>query len=142
MADAPLDWLGAGRAVLAQQPFSVLLQAELTALSPRQCELQLPVTPQLLQQHGFVHGSVLGYLADNALIYAGGSALGVPVVTSEFKINYLRPAVGERLIVSARTEHQSRTQGVCRCEVFVVNAGVEKPCALAQGTLAVLLPKS
>jgi uncharacterized protein (TIGR00369 family) len=135
---APDVFLAMGREVLAAQPFSMLLGAELFALTPGRCELHLPVTEQLLQQHGFVHGGVLSYAADNALTYAGGTSLRVPVVTSEFKINYLRPAVGERLIVRAHAVHTSKTQAVCRCEVFVCNGGEEKLCAVAQGTIAAL----
>ncbi len=135
---SPEAFLDMGREVLAQQPFSVLIQAELTALAPGQCELQVPITEQIKQQHGFVHGGVLSYAADNALTYAGGTALRVPVVTSEFKINYVRPAIGERLVARARAEHVARTQAVCRCEVFVVDQGEEKLCALAQGTIAAL----
>ena len=32
--------------------------------------------------------------------------------------------------------HVGRTQAVCTCEVFAVNGGEEKLCALAQGTIA------
>ena len=88
------------------------------------------------QQHGFVHGGVLSYLADNALTFAGGTALRAPVVTSEFKINYLRPGVGESLVVRAEAVHVGRSQVVCRCEVHAVQDGAEKLCALAQGTIA------
>ena len=136
-----MDWLNLGRAVLAQQPFSVLIGAELAAASPGQGELHVPITESIKQQNGFVHGGVVSYAADNALTYAGGTALGVPTVTSEFKINYVRPALGERLIARARAEHVGRTQAVCRCEVFVVSAGVQKLCALAQGTIAALPDK-
>lgn len=139
-ADQTADLLALGRRVLAEQPFSVLLGAELVALSRQACELQLPITDSLRQQHGFVHGGVLSYLADNALTYAGGAALGLPVVTSEFKINYLRPALGTRLIARARAEHVGRSQAVCRCELFVLREGTERLCALAQGTIA-LLPR-
>jgi len=127
-----------GQDVLASQPFSVLIGAELTAFSRGQCEIQLPVTDKVRQQHGFVHGGVVSYAADNALTYAGGSALGLPVVTSEFKINYLRPAVGERLIARAYAVHTGKTQSVCRCDVFVLANGEEKLCAVAQGTIAAL----
>jgi uncharacterized protein (TIGR00369 family) len=131
-------FLAMGRGVLASQPFSVLVGAELVALSPGVCELALPVTPQVLQQHGFVHGGVVSYLADNALTYAGGTALGVPVVTSEFKINYVRPAIGERLIARAHAVHSGKSQAVCRCDVFVMKDGEEKLCAVAQGTITTL----
>ncbi len=139
---SPEALLHAGREVLAQQPFSVLIGAEMAALSPGACELHVPITDRVRQQHGFVHGGVVSYAADNALTYAGGTALGVPVVTSEFKINYVRPAVGQRLIARARTEHQGRTQAVCRCEVFVLNEGEEKLCALAQGTIRAMSDKA
>jgi uncharacterized protein (TIGR00369 family) len=128
-----LEW---GRVVLARQPFSVLIGAELSALEPGRCELQLPITDQLKQQHGFAHGGVVSYLADNALTYAGGSAMQVPVVTSEYKLNYVRPAIGERLIARAQTLHVGKSQAVCRCDIFAVSGGEEKLCAVAQGTIA------
>ena len=131
-----------GREVLAQQPFSVLIGAELAALSPGACELHVPVSEAVKQQRGFVHGGVVSYAADNALTYAGGTALRVPVVTAEFKINYLRPAVGERLIARAHAVHTGKSQSVCRCDVFVLEDGAEKLCAVAQGTIAALPPKS
>jgi uncharacterized protein (TIGR00369 family) len=131
--DNPL--LSLGRSVLQQQAFSRLLGAELSAWDAQQCTLELPLRPDLLQQNGFAHGGVVSYLADNALTYAGGAALGAGVVTSEFKINYVRPAVGERLIARASPAAVSKTQAVCRCDVFAVSAGQEKLCAVALGTI-------
>ena len=125
-----------GQAVLAKQPFSVLIGAQLTALVPGRCQLELPITVQLQQQHGFAHGGVVSYLADNALTYAGGTAMQVPVVTAEYKINYVRPAIGDRLIVRAQAVAVSKSQAVCRCDVFAVADGQEKLCAVAQGTIA------
>jgi len=136
MSMSPEVFLQMGNEVLAKQPFSVLLGAELMALSPGKVDLQLLLKPEHLQQNGFAHGGVVSYLADNALTFAGGTAMQVPVVTSEFKINYVRPAVGERLIARASADAVSKTQAVCRCEVFAVKDGAEKLCALAQGTIA------
>jgi uncharacterized protein (TIGR00369 family) len=93
---SPEAVLAYGRRVLASQPFSALIGAELHAFGPGEAELQLPLTAQLKQQNGFAHGGIVSYMADNALTFAGGSALRVPVVTSEFKINYVRPALGDR----------------------------------------------
>jgi uncharacterized protein (TIGR00369 family) len=132
----PQRFLQLGREVLATQPFSVLLGAELVALSPGRCELAVDLKPELRQQHGFAHGGVVSYLADNALTYAGGTAMRVPVVTSEFKINYVRPAIGERLVARAQAVAVSKSQAVCRCDVFAVSGGQEKLCAMAQGTIA------
>ncbi len=125
-----------GQGVLAAQPFSQLLGAELHALVPGQAELHVPLRDALRQQNGFAHGGVVSYLADNALTFAGGTAMQVSaVLTSEFKINYIRPAVGQRLIARARAVHAGKSQAVCVCEVFSVQDGLEKLCALAQGTI-------
>ncbi len=132
-------FLERGREVLRQQPFSMLLGAELTVFEPGRAELRLPVRHELKQQHGFVHGGAVSYLADNALTYAGGSAVpGHGVVTSEFKINYLRPAIGDVLVARASVLYAGKTQIVCRCDVFAVNGTEEKLCATAQGTIAPL----
>ena len=129
-------FLNLGREVLAQQAFSVLVGAELVALRPGHCELAVDVRDELKQQHGFAHGGVVSYLADNALTYAGGTAMQVPVVTSEFKINYVRPATGQRLVARADAVHVSKSQAVCRCDVFALIDGTEKLVAVAQGTIA------
>lgn len=127
-----------GRKVLQAQPFSRLLDAELTEFSPRGIELHVPISDQLKQQHGFVHGGVLSYAADNALTFAGGHALGPAVVTSEFKINYVRPATGQKLIARANVVHAGTTQAICRCEISCVDGDTETLCAVAQGTIVAL----
>ena len=90
----PLEY---GRKILQEQPFSVLLGTELTLLEPGKAELRLSLDHKHQQQHGFAHGGVIAYLADNALTYAGGSVLGNPI-TLEMKINYIRPGIGAALI--------------------------------------------
>ncbi len=125
-----------GRQILALQPFSVLLGTELTLLGEGTATLELPITAQLKQQQGFVHGGVLAYLADNALTYAAGTTMGLAVLTADVKINYVRPAQGERLIARASVIHAGKNQAVARCDVFVRRAGgEEKLCACAQGSV-------
>ena len=123
-----------GRKILASQPFSALLGTELTRFETGLAELQLALRDDHRQQHGFAHGGVVAYLADNALAYAGGSTLG-DSVTLEMKINYIRPAIGDRLIARAEVVSSGKTQAVCRCDVFAVRDGEEKLCAAAQGTI-------
>ena len=99
--------------VLQTQPFSVLLAAQLTAFSADCVEIRVPITAQIKQQFGFVHGGVISYAADNALTFAGGYALGPSIVTSEFKINYVRPAKGETLIARAHVVYAGQSQAMC-----------------------------
>lgn len=130
------DMLAWGRKALASEPFGSLLGAELAAFSEGRAEIRVPITERVKQIHGFVHGGVVSYAADNALTYAGASALGRGVVTSEFKINYVRPARGEWLIARAVVVHAGKSLAVCRCDVFAAGEGEEKLCAVAQGTIA------
>ncbi len=88
----------------------------------------------LLQQHGFAHGGVVSYLADNALTFAGGSLLG-DALTLEYKINYVRPAKGELLVARARVTSSGKNLAVCHCDVFCSSADEEVLCAVAQGTI-------
>ena len=128
------DLLDFGRQVLESQPFSRLLGTQLLEIEKGKAVLQLSITPNLKQQHEFVHGGVLSYLADNCLTFAGGSVLG-DSVTSEYKINYVRPAIGQELIATAWVQHQGANQAVCKCEVDVVDGETRRLVAIAQGTV-------
>lgn len=129
------EQLSFGQSVLASQPFSALIGAELVAFAEGHSEIRIPIRDDLKQQHGFVHGGVVSYAADNALTFAGGSVLGAGVVTSEFKINYLRPAMGDWLIARAQVIHAGKNQAVCRCDVFCKDRQQERLCATSQGTI-------
>jgi uncharacterized protein (TIGR00369 family) len=63
-------------------------------------------------------------------------------VTSEFKINYVRPAIGHRALARASVVHAGKRQAVCRCDVFVVDDSGERLVATALGTIAVAGTKS
>jgi uncharacterized protein (TIGR00369 family) len=130
------DLLALGRQALHSQAFSRLLGTELDAFEPGLATLRLPLRDDHRQQHGFVHGGAISYLADNALTFAGGSVLGNSV-TAEYKINYLRPALGgQALVAEARVLGSGRTQAVCRCDIYVQQPdGQRQLCAAAQGTI-------
>lgn len=124
------------RQIFDSQPFSRRLGASLESAGPDSAEIALAVTGELTQQHGFAHGGVISYLADNSMAFAGGLALGGDALMAEFKINFVRPAVGGRLIARARTTALSKRQAVCRSKVFSVSGdGAETLCAVAQGTV-------
>ena len=124
------------RQIFDSQPFSRHLGASLESVGPDSAEIAVAVTDELTQQHGYAHGGIISYLADNAMAFAGGLALGGDVLMSEFKINFVRPAVGDRLIARARTAALSKRQAVCQGKVFAISDdGSETLCAIAQGTV-------
>ncbi|MFO7788253.1 MAG: PaaI family thioesterase [Halospina sp.] len=121
--------------ILKEQPFSQHVGAELTSTGEKNAEISLDIIDELKQQHGFVHGGVLSYLADNSITFSGGIALGGDALTSEFKINYIRPAKGEKLIARSIAESVGKRQAVCTSKIYAVDQGEEKLCAIAQGTV-------
>lgn len=123
-----------GTGVLRTQPFSNLLGAELTAMESGSAEITVVVREEHKQQHGFVHGGVVSYLADNCLTFAGGSVLG-DSVTVEYKINYVRPAIGHTVIARATVLSAGKRQAVCECKVWAVSEEGETLVAVAQGTI-------
>jgi uncharacterized protein (TIGR00369 family) len=122
--------------LLDSQPFSVLLGTRVAAFVPGDVTMRLPLRPDHTQQEGRVHSAVIAALAETALIFAGGSALGVPVVTAAYTINYVQPAAGAALVAQAQALTTEGGRAVCRCEVRVAAAdGTEVLVAAAQGTI-------
>ncbi|WP_158964174.1 PaaI family thioesterase [Chachezhania sediminis] len=128
------DQLDFGRKIQDRQPFNNHVGFQITALGADGSVMELEIGDHHKQERGFVHGGVMAAMADTTLTYAAGAQMG-PVLTSEFKINYTRPGIGQRLIARAEVLSRGRTQAVVQCRIFAVNDGVEKMCAVAQGTI-------
>lgn len=114
------------------------LEIHLDKVSEGICETSLVVQERLLQQHGFIHGGVIATMADHT---AGGAARSVSgdkdVLTVEFKINYLRPAIGDRLRCTATVLRAGKTVIVAEALVYASNAGKETLVAKLTETLFV-----
>lgn len=134
-AESAKAMLAVGQTVLQTQPFSRFLGARLSAFDGKDVDLTIPLRPEFLQQHGFAHGGLLAYAADNALTFAGGIALGAAVLTSEFKINYLRPAKGDAIVARASVTHAGKRQAVCRADILAQTGTELTLVAIAQGTI-------
>ncbi|MCH9045107.1 MAG: PaaI family thioesterase [SAR324 cluster bacterium] len=131
------------RAHFQSIPFLRTLGATLGTVRPGFCELRVPVQPHLLQEHGYVHGGVVGTLADSAAGYAARTVVpeGSGVITVEYKLNFLAPADGEELIGRAEVLKGGRTLTVLRSDVFAVREGAETRCASAIVTYLNLAPR-
>ncbi|MFH1138724.1 MAG: PaaI family thioesterase [Pseudomonadota bacterium] len=122
------------REILKLSPFNAFLGAEIRALENGFSELVVPLRKDLTQYHGFAHGAVVGAVADVACAWAAASLAG-SVVTSEYKLNFLAPAVGDLLLGRGRVIKYSRRQIICRSDVFAVTGGEEKHVAAALATI-------
>ena len=81
-----------------------LIGATLTEIGEGAATIELPVRPDLTQQHGFVHAGIVTMIVDTACGYAAYSTMppDAAVLTVEFKVNFISPAKGERLIARGR----------------------------------------
>lgn len=123
-----------------RQNAMALIQASLAVVEHGCTEIHLPHWDGVEQQHGFVHGGVVGMIADSAAGYAAMTMVpaSASVLTVEFKMNLLAPADGEKLIARGQVVRPGRTLIVTKAEVFAIKNGKESLCALMQQTIMVM----
>jgi len=124
----------------ARQAAMTLIGAEMTTVEPGRCTIELPVRDDLTQQHRFVHGGIVGMIADSAGGYSAFTLMpaDASVLTVEYKLNMLAPAQGERLIARGEVLKPGRTLTVVRADVWAVDGGKETRIAAMQQTLMVM----
>lgn len=132
------------RASFAKQHAMALIRATLPLVEPGRTEIHLPHWDGVEQQHGFVHGGVVGMIADSAAGYAAMTLVSASasVLTVEYKMNLVAPADGEKLIARGKVVRPGRTLIVTQAEVFAVKDDKETLCALMQQTIMVMHGKS
>ena len=111
--------------------------ATLTLIEPGVCEIELPYSDAVSQQHGFFHGGVIGTIADSAGGYAAFGLMDAEdgILKVEYKLNLMALADGDLLVARGQVVRAGRTLTVARAEVGVVKNGVEVACAAMQQTL-------
>lgn len=120
-----------------RQPFMETVGAALSRVEPGRVEIEAPFAAHLTQQHGFVHGGVIGAIADSAAGYAAYTLMAAEdsVLTVEYKLNLLAPAKGERIVAKAEVMRPGRTLTIVRSDVLAIDGGKEMLCATAVVTL-------
>ena len=124
----------------AKQHAMALIHASIPVIEPGRTEIHLPHWQGVEQQHGFVHGGVVGMIADSAAGYAAMTLVpaNASVLTVEYKMNLLAPADGEKLIARGKVVRPGRTLIITQAEVFAIKEGKETLCALMQQTIMVM----
>ncbi len=127
-------------ASFARQHAMHLIQATLPVVDQGRTEIHLPHWQGVEQQHGFVHGGVVGMIADSAAGYAAMTMVpaSASVLTVEYKMNLMAPADGDKLVARGTVVRSGRTLIVTQAEVFAVKDGKETLCALMQQTIMVM----
>jgi uncharacterized protein (TIGR00369 family) len=124
------------RESFSRQKAMALIGATLAVVEPGYVEVRLPFRDDLTQQKGYVHGGILGMIADTACGYSAFSLMpaGCSLVTVEYKINILSPARGS-LVAKGQVIKPGRTLSIARAEVYAEDG---KHVASMQQTLMML----
>ena len=139
-AAADPHFAGRIRASFARQKAMTLIGASLVTVAPGVVEIALPYRDDLTQQKGYVHGGIVGMIADSAAGYAAYSLMPADctLVTTEYKINLLASATSS-LIARGEVVKAGRTLTVARAEVY---ADDRTHIATMQQTLMMLAGRS
>lgn len=127
------------------QGLMTTLGASLALVADGEVHIALPFSAHLSQQHGYVHAGAVTSVVDTACGYAALTRMapGHEVVTAEFKINFMRPALGERFLAVGKVVSAGKMLLVCSGEVRAFSAGAAdyKVVALMQATMVSVAPR-
>jgi uncharacterized protein (TIGR00369 family) len=125
------------RVSFGEQRAMASIGASVSRVEPGAVDVVLPFRDDLTQQDGFIHAGIIAAIADSACGYAAYSLMpaSARVLSIEFKVNLLAPAVGERMIARARVLRAGKTITVCRADVAAVIDRNEKLVATILGTM-------
>jgi uncharacterized protein (TIGR00369 family) len=115
------------------------LGARLALVADGEVHIALPYSKHLSQQQGFVHAGAITSVVDSACGYAAltKAPQDYEVVSAEFKINLLRPALGEYFLAIGKVQSAGKLLSVCTGEVRAFSGGESsyKVVALMQATM-------
>ena len=128
-----------------RQSLLATLGARLLSVADGRVDIELPFSRSIQQQHAYAHAGAIATVADSACGYACLTRMpeGSAVLSVEFKINLLAPAVGERFVASGKVVRVGRAMGVATAEVVAHATGTPEVCvAIMQATMMRLEPRN
>src|SRR5215471_17411186 len=103
------------RESFSRQTLMETIGARITGMAPGEIEITMPMRAGLSQQGGFVHAGIITAIVDSACGYAALSLTPAnrEVLTIEYKVNFLSPAIGELFVARGRVTRAGKTIAVC-----------------------------
>lgn len=125
------------RRSFAAQRVMETIGARLARVAPGEVDVELAFRDDLTQQNGFLHAGIVSTILDSACGYAAFTLMPADagVLSIEFKVNLLAPAVGERVVARGRVVRAGRTISVCTADAFAIRDGAERHVATMTATI-------
>ena len=107
-----------------RQSAMATIGARLVHVAVGEVEIEMPFGAHITQQHGFVHGGILGTALDSACGFASLSTMPADagILTIEYKLNLLAPGRGERFRFVGRVRKTGRTITLADADAFAIEA--------------------
>ncbi len=121
----------------SRQKVMQTIGANIIKVLPGEVEIALPFCGDLTQQNNYLHAGIVTTIVDSACGYAAFSLMeaGADVLTIEFKINFLSPALGEIFIAKGLVTKPGKNITVCLGDVIAKNGDKEKIIATMLATI-------
>ena len=124
------------RASFERQAAMKTIGASLGAIEPGRVAIELPHSPALTQQHGFLHAGIIATALDSACGYAAFTLMPADagILTIEYKINLVAPGKGQRFRMEGTVIKPGRTITLVEGRAFAIDEGKEKLIATMTAT--------
>ncbi len=134
------DFLALMHEKLTRQYFLQHIGMGISRISPGYAEAYMPMAQHVEQQDGILHGGVTLLAADITTGFAAFSLCGKDdrVVTSDLKLSYYSPGVGEALFARGWVDKPGSRLMYCEAEVYMVRDGAFKQIAKGFTIMAVI----
>lgn len=132
------------RSSFEQQGIMKTIGATLTRITPGEVHIDLPFSQGVTQQHGYIHAGIIATVVDTACGYAASTLMPIhaEVLSIEYKVNFLAPARGEKIVGIGKVVKAGRTITVCSGEVWAFNKGQEHLVAVMHSTMMTIMNKA
>ena len=120
------------------------LGAEMTSVGHGTVHIRCGFDEKWTQQNGFVHAGVITSILDSACGYAALSVAPArnEVLSVEFKVNLLAPAVGDSFVARAVVKRAGKTLTICSADAYAVTRDGEKLIATMLATMMSIAGKA
>jgi uncharacterized protein (TIGR00369 family) len=125
------------RASFGLQQVMRTIGAGLVSVAPGEVVIDLAFREDLTQQHGYLHAAIVTAIVDSACGFAAYSLMppDAAVLTIEYKVNFLAPALGTKFVAHGRVMKPGRTVTVTTGDVVAQTKMGPKPIATMLATV-------
>jgi uncharacterized protein (TIGR00369 family) len=124
------------RASFERQAVMKTIGAFLADLGAGRAVIELPYSPALTQQHGFLHAGMIATALDSACGYAALTLMpqDAGILTIEYKINLLAPGKGQLFRMEAQVVKPGRTITLVEGRAYAIDEARSKLIATMTAT--------